>query len=448
MHTATHTQPILTSLIYLAEVVQHRVQSHFKQDPVEPILASIPQPQFNGVRSAFLDFVRQHDLNNEEFLLLLIALAPHIQSDFFEEIIQGQIPDKGNFPQFGGVRGKEFRGMLPTGETALFILAGNDFQKRFQIQELFSEDHFFAKNRILWLSESPEGEPIMSGKIVLSQEYIDLFCFGKITRPRFSLKFPAQLVETNLEWSDLVLEKNTIQQIRELETWVKHGDTLLYDWKMLGKIKSGYRVLFYGPPGTGKTLTASLLGKYTGKDVYKIDLSMMVSKFIGETEKNLANLFTKAENKNWILFFDEADALFGKRTNVKDAHDKYANQEVSYLLQRVESYNGLVILATNFKNNIDDAFVRRFQSIIHFPLPKTPERLRLWEHAFPKQVSFAPDVQFSNIAHKYELSGGEIINVVQSACLAVLEKGGHVITDKLIVEAIRKEYKKEERMMR
>ena len=127
-------------------------------------------------------------------------------------------------------------------------------------------------------------------------------------------------------------------------------------------------ILFSGAPGTGKKTLASLIGQQSGKEVYRIDLSMVVSKYIGETEKNLSKVFDAAEHKNWILFFDEADALFGKRTNVRDAHDKYANQEVAYLLQRIENYNGLVILATNMKSNIDEAFTRRFQTIINFPL--------------------------------------------------------------------------------
>lgn len=132
------------------------------------------------------------------------------------------------------------------------------------------------------------------------------------------------------------------------------------------RIKKGYRALFYGPPGTGKTLAATLLGKRFGKSVYRIDLSQMVSKYIGETAKNMSNLFDIAENKNWILFFDEADALFGKCSSESSSHDWYANQDVSYLLQRVEDYNGLVILGSNFKNNFDQAFMRRFQSIIFF----------------------------------------------------------------------------------
>lgn len=203
--------------------------------------------------------------------------------------------------------------------------------------------------------------------------------------------------------------------------------------------------MFHGPPGTGKTLTASLLGKYAGKDVYKVDLSMVVSKFIGETEKNLANLFAKAENKDWILFFDEADALFGKRTNVRDAHDKYANQEVAYLLQRVEDYNGLVILASNFKSNIDEAFVRRFQSIIHFPMPSSRERLQIWENAFPPRVNLSKEADLGDIARTYELSGAGIMNVVQFCCLQALDKGSETVTLDMIKAGARKEFGKEGR---
>jgi len=157
--------------------------------------------------------------------------------------------------------------------------SGNDMEKRMEVQKLFAADHFFAKNKILWLEESPEGEPRMSGKIILSQENVELFTLGSVGRPEFSLKFPAQHLETEMEWEDLVLSEETFAQIQELETWIKHGSTLLNDWGMKKKLKPGYRVLFHGPPGTGKTLTAGLLGKYTGKDVYKIDLSMVVSKF-------------------------------------------------------------------------------------------------------------------------------------------------------------------------
>jgi SpoVK/Ycf46/Vps4 family AAA+-type ATPase len=177
-------------------------------------------------------------------------------------------------------------------------------------------------------------------------------------------------IKTDQDWTNLDLEDENIECLAEIRDWIKHGETLMNEWGLSKKIKPGYRALFYGSDGTGKTLAAALLGKDAGLDVYRIDLSMVVSKYIGETEKQLARIFDEAATKKPILFFDEADALFGKRTDIKDAHDRYANQEISYLLQRIEDYEGIVIVATNLKSNIDDAFIRRFQSMIHFGIPK------------------------------------------------------------------------------
>jgi len=214
-------------------------------------------------------------------------------------------------------------------------------------------------------------------------------------------------------------------------------------------IKPGYRALFHGPPGTGKTLTALIVGKKTGRDVFRIDLSMVVSKFIGETEKNLSQLFERAKNKDWILFFDEADALFGKRTNVRDAHDKYANQEVAYLLQRIESHNGLIILASNFKSNIDEAFIRRFQSVIYFPLPSATERLMLWKKTLPVRdgLEIPTDEELMAIAKKYEITGAGIVNAVQFCCLESLAAKSGQITLSQIKSGIEREYMKEGKVL-
>jgi SpoVK/Ycf46/Vps4 family AAA+-type ATPase len=176
-------------------------------------------------------------------------------------------------------------------------------------------------------------------------------------------------VTTDRSWDDLALPEDTIRQVEQIKAWLRQP-SLINRESAEKKLKPGYRSLFYGPQGSGKKLTAALIGKEFDKPVYTIDLANLVSKYIGETEKNLEILFDRAEGKEWILFFDEADALFGKRTEVKNAHDKYSNQEISYLLQRIEDYNGLVILATNMKSNIDDAFTRRFNSAIDFSLPK------------------------------------------------------------------------------
>src|SRR6202012_489898 len=195
-----------------------------------------------------------------------------------------------------------------------------------------------------------------------------------------------------MEWEDIVLDDLVMAQVEEINTWLEHGDTLMNDWGLLKKIKPGYRALFYGPPGTGKTLTATLIGKASGRDVYKVDLSMIVSKYIGETEKNLSKIFDIAQYKNWILFFDEADALFGKRTAASSSNDRHANQQTAYLLQRIEDFPGIVILATNLKANMDDAFTRRFQAMIHFNMPTAEERYQLWNNAFSETCTLHPDI--------------------------------------------------------
>jgi len=439
------TESLSLEFQYMRSLIQYRLKQYFQTDDQRnpPVIPEIATWSLH-IPKSFLE----SQLDDAEKVLLLLTICPHVYGDLFDHVIQENLPREGDFPQLGGTRGKSFRGFLPTGETALFLLAAASSQKRKEIQKLFDPDSFLPRNRILWLEEVPEGEPRLSGRIIMSQEYVDLLTRGKITRPAFSLRFPAQRVETAFTWEDLVLNEETMDQVKELKTWLAYGNTILDHWDMRKKLKPGYRVLFHGTPGTGKTLTASLLGKYTGKEVYKIDLSMVVSKFIGETEKNLANLFTKAENKNWILFFDEADALFGKRTNVRDAHDKYANQEVSYLLQRVEDYNGLVILASNFKSNIDDAFIRRFQSVINFPFPKANERYQLWEKAFPAKIAFSKDVQLRVIADKYELTGAQIMNIVQFCCLRALDRNSTKIGIQDIHSGIQKEYLKERKIMR
>ncbi|MEM9888606.1 MAG: ATP-binding protein, partial [Bacteroidota bacterium] len=388
-------------------------------------------------------FIQYYQLSTEESLLVLIVLAPHVLPDFYDTLIAQYLPEGGNFPAFGGVKGEHRRTMLPTGETALFILAGNDVQRRLQLQMLLSNEHFFVKQKILYLDQVKSGEPLMSGKLILDQEYVEMFTLGQISIPKLSTNFPAQYISTELEWQDLVLHEQTLTQIKEIENWVNHHHTLMNDWQMHKKLKAGYRALFYGPPGTGKTLTATLLGKYTQKPVFRIDLSMIVSKYIGETEKNLSNLFDKAQNKDWILFFDEADSIFGKRTNVRDAHDKYANQEVSYLLQRIENYSGLTILASNFKNNIDDAFVRRFQAMIYFPFPKPQERQRLWEKAFPEHIQLEHNVDFQQLAQRYELTGSNIMNVVQYCCIESLAKASTTLNFPAIQQGIARELAKE-----
>lgn len=386
---------------------------------------------------------RHYNLTKENLVLLATTLVPHIIPGFFDKIINNFLPNGGDFPEFGGVKLNQHRGMVPTGETSLFILAGMDIRERLKHLPIFDQDNLLFKHRILSLESVKIGEPKLSGRLILDPEFVEVLTTGKVSLPTLSVNFPAEHLESEMTWDDLVLPDLVWSQINDIQVWLKHKETLLLEFDLGRKIKPGYKALFYGPPGTGKTITATLLGKYTGKKVFRIDLSMIVSKYIGETEKNLASLFDKAEHKDWILFFDEADAIFGKRTGVRDAHDKYANQEISYLLQRIESYNGLVILASNFRNNIDTAFIRRFNSIIYFPPPRADDRLVLWKKSIPENLQIGKDLILKDIADGFELTGSHIMNVIQYISLVSLETRNPILTKDLIIKGIRRELEKE-----
>lgn len=308
---------------------------------------------------------------------------------------------------------------------------------------MFDDEHVFVRHNIIGLHQGEPGEPPLSGFLDLNPEVVDLLSMGMSRPPKFGAGFPAKRIETAQTWDDLVLEAQTLEQVLEISAWITYGNELLYDLDLVRKVQPGYRSLFYGPSGTGKTLTAALLGKKSGNEVYRIDLSLVISKYIGETEKNLEGVFRQAEYKNWILFFDEADALFGKRTAISDAHDRFANQEVSYLLQRVEDYPGVVILASNMRSNLDEAFSRRFQSIIHFPVPRPGERLRLWQNAFSPKTQLHERIDLARIATDYELSGGSIVNVVRYATLMALKEKRRVIFRNDLLDGIKREYQKE-----
>jgi len=242
----------------------------------------------------------------------------------------------------------------------------------------------------------------------------------------------ARPVTTALKWADLVIDPATRAQIDKIRAGMKQSRELRSGGK-----RTGYRVLFHGPSGTGKTLTAALLGQELAAPVYRVDLSSIVSKYLGETEKNLDALFAEAESLDAILLLDEADALFGQRTSVTDAHDRYANQEISYLLQRIEDYSGLVILASNMRSNLDDAFVRRLQTIIEFPKPNAEQRRQLWQNALGAKAQPSPEVDLTAIADAHELTGGQIATVARLAALAAEQQPDKKLSLAALIESIR-----------
>lgn len=430
-------------LDWLLQVLDTRIKLHFGEACDYQDIFDLPPPQLQENDSNFSRVVHHYELNAAERLVFVLALTPQVRPQLLDVLFTKNSVSQRDFTEFGGRSSNSFGGFLPTAETALFLLAGNDLAQRFSFHYLFDAEHVFAEHGILQLDKIQPGEPHLSGTLTVNREILELVTTGKVGRPIFGADFPAKRVETEMVWDDLVLDSQTYEQVQEIKTWMQYGDQLLYELGLSKKLKPGYRSLFYGPPGTGKTLTASLLGKSFERDVYRIDLSAVISKYIGETEKNLEKIFQKAELRDWILFFDEADALFGKRTKISSSHDRFANQEVSYLLQRVEDYPGVVILASNMRANLDDAFIRRFQSIIHFPMPDARERQRLWSAAFSEKTALAPEIDLKEIAGRYELSGGSIMNVVRYATLRALERGGLLIANADLLDGIRKEFQKE-----
>lgn len=264
-----------------------------------------------------------------------------------------------------------------------------------------------------------------------------------ITPQRFSnrLHFLAHFISPRWIWEDLVLPENIKQQLREICYRIQFQQKVYEEWKFKEGFEEGVSVLFAGSPGTGKTMAASIIAQELMLDLYRIDLSQIVSKYIGETEKNLEQIFQEAEERRILLFFDEADAIFGKRSEVRDARDRYANIEISYLLQRLECYRGLAILATNLPENIDSAFLRRIQEKIFFPFPDETSRRIIWEKAFGPETSRAGDLNLKEFASKFSLSGGHIKNIVlKAAFLAAGEN--QAISQKHLLLATQREYEK------
>lgn len=434
-------------LDWLARVIDARMKNHFKQaDPLPKVLEITP-PDLNEDTSTFAGWVKKYNLTFEERIVVILSLTPHIRPNLLDVFfIRNSDYDRG-FSEFGGIKGENFGGLIPTGETAVFVIGGDDLNARIKTMQFFDSSHTFYKNKILKLDLTKDNEPKLSGAIVMEPDFIDLSTMGFMHKPTFSARFPATRIEINADWKDLILDAEIKKQVDHIYTWISQQDHIFNEMNLKDKIKPGYRALFYGPPGTGKTFTAGLLGKSTGRDVYKIDISMMVSKWVGETEKNLARVFDMAENKDWILFFDEADSLFGKRSDTGSSQERYANQEVSYLLQRTEEYPGTVILSSNLKGNIDEAFTRRFQSMVYFQMPNDRERLSLWQKAFDGNLKIDESVDLKQISKDYVMSGGAIMNVLKFCAIRAVQKKIRKVSKDDLIDAIKSEFLKEGKIL-
>ena len=397
-------------------VLQARLTQYFREAGADRAGAVAPPPPLpagngpsHGADRGYASLVNELALGTEERLVLMLALVPHLRPQALDLLfVRNKNLDRG-FTEFGGCKGRTHGGFLPTAETAAFVLAGDDLARRLAVFRLFDEDAVLRRSGLIRIETEATGEPALAAALVCSPELVARATTGERHKPDFGPGFPARRITTGLGWSDLVLAPEVQDEVQTILTWIEHGAALL------------------------------------GADVYRIDLSMVVSKYIGETEKNLAGVFDQAQHRHWILFFDEADALFGKRTSTSSSNDRYANQEVSYLLQRVEDFPGTVILASNLKGNIDEAFARRFQSIVYFPMPDAEQRLQLWRGLLSRPERVHVDVDLPALAEAHELSGGAIANVVRHGAVTALRAGRTRITALDLRQGVARELRKEGR---
>src|SRR5574337_873128 len=318
------------------------VAKNFESFSADSKTIDLPEPPLIiSATDHYAGFLEDAQLNKYERLALVLALSPHLSHNFLQILNL-----KGN-PAL--LRQNDNSGaLMPTGETFLFLASAGQENEKLKFHSILGTSHQFYKKSILDLEVTESYFPSSYGILAVSPSHKDLFLYNRFSKPRYNAGFPAHLLETNLTWADLVLNDFTRKSLEEIKTFVTH-ETKLRREVGGNHMKPGYRALFYGASGTGKTLAVTLLGKELNRDVYRVDLSMVISKYIGATSKNLNALFNTAEDKGWILFFDEGDAVFSRRSEAgsgEDKNAKHANQNTAFLLQRIENYNGLVIVAT------------------------------------------------------------------------------------------------------
>lgn len=321
-------------------------------------------------------------------------------------------------------------------EPDLQALAGRFRLTSGQIREAVAD----ARNKAVWRGATSELDH-SSGPSV-QPIFVDL-CAAARAQSQHQLGMLARKIEPSYAWSDIVLPQDALDQLRELCSRVTERHRVLGEWGFGRKLSLGKGVsaLFAGPSGTGKTLAAEIIARELELHLYKIDLSSVVSKYIGETEKNLDRIFAAAENSNGIVFIDECDSLMGKRSEVRDAHDRYANIEIAYLLQKMEEYEGIVILATNLRQNLDESFVRRLAFTIHFPFPDETHRRLIWEKIWPDATPRADDLDLNFLSRQFKLSGGNIKNIALAGAFLAAADGG-VVRMAHLIQATRREYQK------
>ncbi len=399
-----------SKLFFLNTQIVEIIKKHFPEDIIseaieKEIYAGLSKNEGNNFSST--TYFSSYLLNETDETIALLALSRYLYPVILNKYRTIQLSFQ-DIQFIGGRLSDTNKAFIPTLRTALFTLAGLDLCKHIEI----AKNHFHTSSPLFKLNilkpvhnNSFEEDTILE----CTPEFIYKITKGEEYQYSYRADFPATLYSTNETWEDLYLNDRESMDLLVVKSWLKNY-TKLTENLLLGKSHKGYKALFFGPSGTGKTVSVGLLGKEIDLPVYRIDLSQLISKWVGETEKNLKYIFDLAANKNWIIFFDEGDAIFGKRSDNAGSNDHNRNQEIAYLLQRMEEHEGIIFLCTNKQHNMDDAFRRRFNSRVEFFIPNKQERFDIWKKYTNQLDVDLEDNDLRKLAEKIQISGAAIKN--------------------------------------
>lgn len=393
--------------------------------------------------SHYMAFVKKYAWGSVERLALALGMAavykPEVLLPFTEKFKETALQYR-----FGGNIRERSISFTPTVRTIWFLLSGNDPLLLQHYRHVLHGKHRLFRDDILRYLPVTSSLALPHREFELDDRFLDHFIGEPFPRLDSETDFPATLSETPLDFEDVVLTEKVKEELKDLTKFIRNRHKLRAMGEVRKRLKTSYVVIFSGDPGTGKTVTARTLGKKYGMPVYIVNLSRIVSKYIGETEKNLERVFDRFDGQDCILFFDEADALFGKRTEVKDSKDRYANQEVAFLLQKIEAFEGIVILATNVNDvqqSFDKAFQRRIRRQIKFEFPTETERLLLWQKTLPPPFHYEEGLA-EKLGRNYQLTGSNVHNITSDVIIEALDRDTETITFDMVEPYLKTEFQK------
>lgn len=463
-----HQKAVYRELNWFAQVLFHR----FKNPGDTTFLWDLPQKYSHeaGVNSPlkapvlsneshYGQLVEQYDLSEEARLLLALGIAIHLNQVLLLPLLElAKYP--GTYPLIGGELTNQQRRFQPSAQTFLFLACGADIIGQGKLQYNFQERHPLLKDQVVqWKSfqglHSQNKETYdewLYKRVILHKDYYHYFMGGQMPLPEDNQSLPLTKLNTSLTFEDLVLPYQVRQDLQPLLDYAQNGQAIFNDSVLSSGFRKGYIALLHGAPGTGKTLIATTIGKKLGLVTYQLELAQTVSKYIGETSKNINQVFRELERtiehlkgKPSILFIDEADALVGKRSEVKDSKDRYANMDVSNLLQKLESFPGLVIMASNFQQNFDPAIKRRVDSFVRIPRPDTAQRTELWKRYLPQHLQYPTPDFAQQLGEQFRLTGAQINSIMKQVLITTYKQQVTIIDFENDLEpAIKKEYIKNE----